>query len=47
MFQRGGEVVIRLLEHVQQTTIDPLIRAMVRPGTQVYTDEYDIYARLR
>ena len=47
MLQRGGEVVIRMLENVQQTTIAPLIRAMIRPGTQVYTDEYDIYARLR
>jgi transposase len=36
-----------MLENVQQTTIAPLIRAMIRPGTQVYTDEYDIYARLR
>ncbi len=36
-----------MLENVQQTTIAPLIQAMIRPGTPVYTDEYDIYARLR
>jgi transposase-like protein len=36
-----------MLENVQQRTIEPLIRAMICPGTQVYTDEYDIYARLR
>lgn len=47
MLQRGGEVVIRMLENVQQRTIEPLIRATIGPGTQVYTDEYDIYARLR
>jgi len=47
MLQRGGEVVIRLLENVQQRTIEPLIRATIGPGAQVYTDEYDIYARLR
>ena len=35
-----------MLENVQQATIGPLIQAAVASGTQVYTDEYDIYARL-
>ena len=35
-----------MLENVQQVTIAPLIRATIAPGTVVYTDEYDIYARL-
>jgi transposase len=46
MLQRGGEVVIRMLADVRQKTIKPLILAAVAPGTTVYTDEYDIYARL-
>jgi transposase-like protein len=46
MIQRTGEVVIRMLENVQQVTIGPLIRAMITPGSVVYTDEYDIYDRL-
>jgi transposase-like protein len=46
MLQRGGEVSIRMLSDVQQQTIRPLILATVAPGTMVYTDEYDIYARL-
>jgi transposase len=46
MLQRTGEVVIRMLEHVQQATIEPLMRRTIAPGTVVYTDEYDIYARL-
>ena len=46
LIQRGGEVVMRMLENVQQTTIEPLIRATVAVGSQFYTDEYDIYARL-
>lgn len=46
MIQRGGEVAIKMLANVQQKTIDPLIKATIAPGTQVYTDEYDIYARL-
>jgi transposase-like protein len=46
MIERTGMVVIRMLENVQQVTIAPLIRATIAPGTLVYTDEYDIYARL-
>jgi len=46
MLQRGGRVVIRMLENVQQATIRPLIEATIAPGTLVHTDEYDIYNRL-
>jgi transposase len=46
MIQRAGTVVIRMLENVRQVTIGPLIRATIAPGTVVYTDEYDIDARL-
>jgi transposase-like protein len=46
MIQRGGDVIIRMLENVQQMTIKPLIQAAIAPGTCVYTDEYDIYSRL-
>ena len=46
MIQRGGAVVIRMLEDVRQVTIAPLIRATIAPDTIVYTDEYDIYTRL-
>ncbi len=46
MIQRGGAVVVRMLENVQQTTIQPLIEQFITPGTRIYTDEYDIYRRL-
>ena len=46
MIQRGGQVVIHMLENVRQVTIQPLIQATIAPGTQVLTDEYDIYFRL-
>lgn len=46
MLQRGGQVAIQRLENVRQVTIEPLLRATILPGTQVYTDEYDIYSRL-
>lgn len=46
MIERGGCLVIRMLENVQQSTIKPIITATVLPGSLIYTDEYDIYARL-
>jgi transposase-like protein len=46
MIQRSGEVTIRMLADVRQKTIGPLIRRTITPGAVVYTDEYDIDARL-
>ena len=46
MMQRGGEVVIKMLNNVQQVTIKPLIQKAVALGTLIYTDEYNIYQRL-
>ena len=46
LLQRGGEVAIKMLADIRQKTIKPLILATVAPGTMVYTDEHDIYARL-
>lgn len=46
MIQRGGKVVIKMLENVKQKTIKPIIEAVVKKGSTVYTDEYDIYSRL-
>src|SRR6476620_8375619 len=46
LIQRGGRVVLRMLANVRQPTIRPVIEATVVNGTLVYTDEYDIYARL-
>ena len=43
MIQRGGEVVIRMLENVQQRTIKPLIKATIAPGTCIYTDERHLW----
>jgi transposase len=46
MIQRGGEVVLHMLANVQQKTIKPIVEAIVTKGSQLYTDEYDIYDRL-
>ncbi len=46
LLQRDGAVVIQMLPNVQQATIQPIILGTVKPGSQLYTDEYDIYQRL-
>jgi transposase len=46
LIQRGGQVVLRMLANVQQTTIKPVIDAIVAKGALVHTDEYRIYDRL-
>jgi hypothetical protein len=44
--ERGGEVIIRMMPDVKQATVEPVIKATIAAGSQVMTDEYDIYARL-
>lgn len=46
MIQRGGQVIMRMLDNVRQVTIRPIIERFIAPGTAVMTDEYDIYHRL-
>ena len=47
MIQRTGQLIIEMLPNVQQKTIQPLIQAQVQAGTLIYTDEYNIYGRLK
>jgi len=47
MIQRNGEVVIHMLSNVQQKTIEPIIKDTIVEGSLIYTDEYNIYDRLR
>ncbi len=35
-----------MLANVQHKTIKPMIEEVVAKGSQIYTDEYDSYARL-
>ena len=46
LIQRNGEVFIQMMPNVQQVTIKPVITKEVKPGSLIYTDEYNIYARL-
>ena len=46
MIERGGEVLIKMLENVQHKTIQPIIERYVEKGSLIYSDEYRIYNRL-
>jgi transposase-like protein len=46
MIERGGEVVLHMLANVQQKTIAPILKQTIQVGSLIFTDEYDIYARL-
>lgn len=47
MIQRGGEVVLKMLPNVQQKTIKPIITKVIKEGSLLYTDEYNIYNKLK
>ena len=38
--------MIRMLENVKQTTLKPIIETTVVKDSLIYSDEYDVYARL-
>ena len=46
MIERGGQLVLRVLDNVQQATIQPIIKKFIKLGTLVNTDEYAIDGRL-
>jgi transposase len=46
LIERGGGILIRLVENVQRTTTKPSIEAAIAPGTCIYTDEDAIYGRM-
>jgi len=43
MIQRGGALVLKALDNVKQTTIEPYIKHHIAQKTTIYTDEYGIY----
>ena len=47
LVQRNGLLTLRLLNDVQQKTIRPIIKQLVARGSLIYTDEYNIYKRLK
>lgn len=47
MIQRCGKVVLKMLPNVQQKTIKPIITKVIEKESQLYTDEYSIYNKLK
>ena len=47
MIQRNGEVSVHMLSNVQQVTIEPIIKKSIIDGSLIFTDEYNIYSRLK
>ena len=47
MIQRNEEVVLHMLENVQQRTNKPIVTKTIQLGSTIFTDEYNIYARLK
>jgi len=45
--QRNAMLVLRVLDNVQLTTIQPIIEKHIKKKTLIYTDEYNIYSRLK
>ena len=46
IIKRNGEVVVKMLDDVKQTSIKPVIESYVKKGSLIYSDEYCIYDRL-
>ena len=46
LVQRGGLVKLTVVPNVQQKTIKPIIEKTITKFSTIYTDEYNIYAKL-
>lgn len=46
MVQRGGKLEARAVKNVKRNTIMPIVDANIEKGTQVYSDEFNIYKAL-
>lgn len=46
MVQRGGKLEARTVKNVKRNTIMPIVDANIEKGTQVYSDEFNVYQTL-
>jgi hypothetical protein len=47
MLQRDGELRLHHVQDTRKTTIAPIVQASIAPGTEVHTDESQLYAWMR
>ena len=46
MVERGGKLIAQTVEIVQSKTIMPIVEESIEKGTQIYTNEFNIYNKL-
>lgn len=46
MIARGGNVIAKVVPDTKQNTVEPIIKEYIKPGSNVYTDEWHAYNRL-
>ena len=46
MLERGGNLITKVVSNTQQRTIEPIIEANIKQGSNVYTDEWHAYKDL-
>ena len=46
MIERGGNLIVQVVQNTQQKTIEPIINKNIKKGSNVYTDEWHAYKDL-
>jgi transposase-like protein len=46
ILERGGNLIAQVVQNTQQNTIEPIIKANVKKGSDIYTDEWHAYKDL-
>jgi transposase-like protein len=46
MLQRGGQIMTKVVENNHKTTLEPIIAANIKQGTEINTDEHASYKNL-
>jgi transposase-like protein len=46
ILERNGNLIAQVVQNTRQKTIEPIIKANIRQGSNVYTDEWHAYKDL-
>jgi transposase-like protein len=47
MIERGGKLIAQVVQNTKQETIEPIIKANIKQGSNVFTDEWHAYKDLK